>query len=460
MKEMDKILRNKLGNLDISVPDDVWAGIERSLDSNQRAGKRLMFYRYAAAIAALAIVGSSFLYIFNKKDTTVKLVETTVQNTPAGNTVKENIIIKENKQDIKKENIIAQTQKPQIEAINKENIIVNPIAAIESTELQADEKKQDLLKFEKLNSLIISLHTSKNNLAIVHVVENRVIPDLYYISDESLLLAVNTANKAKQERSKWMIGGEFSPLYSYRHITETQNGKDAAYYNELENPVLTYSGGVHVQYSALKRLTVQTGVYYSSMGQSIDYLGVYANNIYDMIPADYQDRYINSYSIENSAGNIEFNSKHVFIDNKSARVNNLSSNKGYLDINNPVYSDLSATIEQNLKYLEIPLILRYKIIDKIIDVNLIGGLGANFLIENNVYLKYSGVKEDIGHTQGVNKVNYSGNIGFGIDYPLTKQLNFRLEPSFRYYLNPVSSSDVVESHPYTMGLFTGICYSF
>lgn len=460
MTEMDNIVRNKLNNLEITVPDDVWFGIEKGLDIT-RTNKRFLFYKYAAAVAAFAIIGSTIFYFFTKKDVLLNQPEMVVENTIKHQTKEKTKINSENISDRKKKTVIAQsenfTQKQEKDLSEQTEILQNQSVV---KEIKREEKFLLAANYEKLYPFVPELKRAENGLEIVLKENVTAIPDLNYLPEVDLIYALNNDVKVTKDKSKWAVGGEFSPLYSYRHITGTQNGKDADYYNELENPVLTYSGGVHVQYNALKRLTIQTGVYYSSIGQSIDYVGVYANSVYDMVPEEYRDRYINSYNIENSTGNITFNTKYVFIDNKSARVNNLSDNKGFLDINNPVYNDLNASIEQNLKYLEVPLILRYKLIDKIIDINIIGGFSANFLVENNVYIEFSGVKEDIGHTQGINNINYSGNIGFGVDYPLTKQLNFRLEPTFRYYLNPVSSENTVESHPYTMGLFTGICYSF
>jgi len=465
---MDKILKNKLNNIEISVPDDVWTGIEKRLDANYSAKRSFIIYKFAAAIAALAIIGSSVFYFFMKGEVIQTPSEIISENITQNNTIEQNILVVEKPHEIQKEQTVAQTKKINGNQVNeayiksKKNIQKlaehNPQFEVE------DEEKNEIItdypEYEKMNPLILALTISKKELNIITTENKNALPDLILVSDEELVYAVNTVSKVSENNRKWVIGGEFSPLYSYRYITETQNGKDADYYNELERPILTYSGGVNVQYNAFKRLTVQTGIYYSSIGQSIGYVGVYENNIYDMVPAEYQDRYISSYNIENSTGSIEFSSKYIFVDNKSSRVYNLSQDKGFVDVDNPIYNDLNANIEQNLKYIEVPVFLRYKLIDKIIDVNIMGGIGANFLLENNVYINYSGVKEDIGHTKGVNRINYSGSIGIGVDYPMSKQLFFRLEPTFKYYINPISNNSAVESHPYTMGLFTGIYYSF
>jgi hypothetical protein len=199
------------------------------------------------------------------------------------------------------------------------------------------------------------------------------------------------------------------------------------------------------------------------MGQDMEHISVYANNIYNLIDVEYRDRYINTYNIVNSAGEINFNSPLVYFDETAtARVINLSDtkNKGSYDLSDPIFNKLNASIRQSFEYIEVPLIIRYKIIDKIVDINLIGGLGANFLVGNNVYLMYENSKDVIGKTNGVNDINYSGSLGFGLEYPMLNSVNILIEPSIKYYLNPINANSSVESHPYSIGIYTGVSYSF
>ncbi|MDK2979483.1 MAG: hypothetical protein PWP52_2197, partial [Bacteroidales bacterium] len=134
--------------------------------------------------------------------------------------------------------------------------------------------------------------------------------------------------------------------------------------------------------------------------------------------------------------------------------------KSSYDLSNPIFNKLNANIRQSFEYIEVPLIIRYKIIDKIIDINLIGGVGANFLVGNNVYLMYENSKDVIGKTNGVNDINYSGSLGFGLEYPILNSVNILIEPSIKYYLNPINANSAVESHPYSIGIYTGVSYSF
>ena len=49
-----------------------------------------------------------------------------------------------------------------------------------------------------------------------------------------------------------------------------------------------------------------------------------------------------------------------------------------------------------------------KVFDRVVDFNIIGGIGANFLIGNDVILSYANTREVIGETKGINRfVNHS-----------------------------------------------------
>jgi len=106
------------------------------------------------------------------------------------------------------------------------------------------------------------------------------------------------------------------------------------------------------------------------------------------------------------------------------------------------------------------MILRYKLIDRKLGFNLLGGMSTNFLVGSNVYFQEDGTKEKIGKTTDIKTVNYSSIIGFGVDYAISKRLNINFEPTFRYYLNSINISSSINSHPYSMGIFTGISYYF
>jgi hypothetical protein len=118
------------------------------------------------------------------------------------------------------------------------------------------------------------------------------------------------------------------------------------------------------------------------------------------------------------------------------------------------------SVEQLFDYLEIPLTVKYKIIDRKLDFSFSGGLVTNFLVGNVVKLEQNGETIRFGKTDEINQINYLGTIGLGFEYPLVSGFAISLEPRLRYYLNPIDKSPNINVHPYSFGFFAGISYHF
>jgi hypothetical protein len=458
LKNIDIIYRKELRNYSQSAPEDVWGNIEQELNK-QKSKNYLSFYKIAAAIISLTLIGSIYLYtnrdgnlknnsIAQDQSTNEIVTKTEKKDLISLNDKEENIFVKDEneKKEISSEILIADNRPEKKEAYQEKNEIDVENFKRESTGLSRIEPYPILLAFESSEKEIIDNRNQKAKSLI------NSIPDF-----NNAIALDNFSDQPTKNDNKWAFGGEFSPLYSYRHVSETPNKE---FYDEVESPVISYSGGLNFQYKPLKRLSVQIGVYYSTMGQALDNMSVYENSALGLVPDEYKDRYINDYTLENSTGGITLNSAYVFVDERANRVSNLTNSKSKIDISNPVFNNLEAEIQQNFQYIEVPFLLRYKLIDKIIDVNFVGGLGANFLIGNNVYLVYGDSKESIGYTEGVRDINYNGTLGLGFEYPLLNRINIRFEPSIKYYLNEINPTSTIESHPYSFGFYTGINYSF
>ena len=99
-------------------------------------------------------------------------------------------------------------------------------------------------------------------------------------------------------------------------------------------------------------------------------------------------------------------------------------------------------------------------IDRKIDINLIGGMSYNFMLNNSVYALQDDGRYPVGTTEGLNAVSLSSSLGMGMEYKLSQNLSLNLEPTFRYYLNPFNSAKTTGLHPYSLGIFSGIAYKF
>ena len=98
--------------------------------------------------------------------------------------------------------------------------------------------------------------------------------------------------------------------------------------------------------------------------------------------------------------------------------------------------------------------------DKKLDIDLSSGLWANFLIGNKAIATDNQYFNAEGVTQNINSVSYSGSLSVGFGYPISQNLDLNFEPFFKYYLTPINTNPETSVHPYSMGILSGVRYSF
>ena len=253
---------------------------------------------------------------------------------------------------------------------------------------------------------------------------------------------------------RWSIGALASPTY-YSSFS-TGNNELSNQLTDAEQSIISYSGGVAVSYKLNKRFSIQTGLYYSSIGQEIDGINSFGGfQKYDYTKGDY------NFAVLTTSGTVYINNADVFLiaTGPGERVLTAYTNDVF-DPNKANLQYISNTLTQNFSFLELPVVLRYKIVDKAIDLNLIGGVSYNMIVNNSVYTTIDGSKYPLGKTEGLNLLNLSSSIGMGMEYSFTKKMSLNLEPTFRYYLNPFNGSAGSTIHPYSFGVFSGISYRF
>ncbi|HBY67528.1 MAG TPA: hypothetical protein DEG69_07095, partial [Flavobacteriaceae bacterium] len=96
----------------------------------------------------------------------------------------------------------------------------------------------------------------------------------------------------------------------------------------------------------------------------------------------------------------------------------------------------NAQIIQDISYYEVPLELKYAIVNNRFGVNMIGGLSTLFLGNNEISVEDGGFRSVLGEANNLNQVSFTTNVGVGFDYKISKRLKFNVEPMFKYQLNP------------------------
>jgi hypothetical protein len=254
--------------------------------------------------------------------------------------------------------------------------------------------------------------------------------------------------------SRWTVGAAVSPLYSYRDAASVSMPAGTA-----ESGILSYSTGVHVSYRRNSRLAIETGVYYNKTGLSIGAPGirVFSKRLdYMNYGTGSQEALITT--ISNTVGNIVAYSGDIYMN--GYKINAENGPAAYDNMVPSMVESSESGIQQHLDYLEVPFNLRYSVIDRTIELQLVGGISTNFLVGNYVTADGASGPEDIGYLSNINKFNYSGNAGLGMIYHMGGKLSLMVEPRFRYFLNSVNDSSLPATRPYSIGLYTGLNFTF
>jgi hypothetical protein len=244
-------------------------------------------------------------------------------------------------------------------------------------------------------------------------------------------------NKAIAQ-GRWSAGPSVAPVY-FNGMGEGSPVHPIFVPNSKSGDV-NLSYGLAVSYKINKKLSVKTGIH------KVDY-GYNTNDVEF------------SSSLESFAGgqlsNIDYSSTSRNIIVESKADNTFTASKETL-AQDP---SLDGIMAQQLGYLEVPIELNYALLDNKFGINLIGGLSSLFLMDNAVTLTSGELIAEMGEANNVNDVNFSTNVGFGLNYKFTPKIQFNVEPIFKYQLNTFSETSG-NFKPFTIGIYSGLHFKF
>jgi hypothetical protein len=432
---IDLLFRNGLKDYEVLPPAGVWEGIHPVVKIKSQP---VILLRVAAVITVLVTV--SLLTFKWSRD---------ISNLPSGDVMAFNIpessplisVPVDNHQYLPVRKSILVKNTPDI-LIEKDISAPQEIESISSPEQVTYVKETKSLSITDGESNRSSFLNPSNSTGGSQA--KIKYSDLQYFTD-------NTTTKPK---NRWSIAAMASPTY----LSSFNSGSDelSKELTASEQSLISYSGGVAFSYKISRRFSIQSGLYYSSLGQKVD--GI--NSFSGFQPYGTITKGDHNFEVLTANGTVYTNNPDVFLSaNGAGRIVTAYTN----DVFDPKKASLqpvSTSLDQNFKYLELPVILKYKLIDKTIGINLIGGLSYNLLVSNSVSTTVDGNRYSIGNTHGLNPLTLSSSLGMGMEYNLSTKLSLNLEPTFRYYLNPFSVSTGSYIHPYSFGIFSGVSYKF
>ena len=254
---------------------------------------------------------------------------------------------------------------------------------------------------------------------------------------EELLNEKEKKTSKEPKLNRWQLSSNVAPIY----FSSTSNGSplDSELKNNSKSYKTNFSYGLGVNYAVNKKIKVRTGINTVSLNYDTNDVlisqNVYAKTLDHVKP--------------NSTGSL------IQIESKNSSAGGLTE----LTTSGNAVKKFNSVVNQQIGYLEIPLELSYKLVDKKFGIDVIGGVSTLLLNQNEVSVISSGVQMNIGEANNLNDIHFSTNVGLGFKYGFFKNFEARVEPVFKYQINTFIE-DSGDFKPYFFGLYSGVTFTF
>ncbi|MEZ4857273.1 MAG: outer membrane beta-barrel protein [Flavobacteriaceae bacterium] len=516
---IDDFFKEQLGSFEVSPSPEVWDAIKAKLKEEKEDRKVIPLWWKVGGVAALLAILLTVSGVFQSKEipNNAPIVEETIPKTEKDPLIKSDALIlkdtekktgdivsenkdpkKENGIDISEtinsnklknnaENSVTTAKKYQAnEPLTKEasvikNATVNDGVAVSSTSKTKQKISNEVIKEERWDDKIASKKEISNAVAKVEKTNSdklngekspsekeektTIIPslsedavakeenvekvekDLPSENKKSIFDAIEEDKEsiAKKEDEKsnsyWEITPNVGPVF-YNSI----NGGSSispAFADNAQSGNTNISYGVQVSYAISDKLSVRTGINNVNVGYTTGDVTL------AIAPTEVALKSIN-YTTEGKTVLTAFDKGAIEMlptdpTNPFSQVTQKSSSG-------------NAEITQSITYYEVPMELKYTLINKRFGVNMIGGFSTLFLGNNEISVSDGDFRSTLGEANNLNTMSFSTNIGLGFDYKISKRFKFNIEPIFKYQLNPYTST--VDFNPYYFGIYSGLSFKF
>ncbi|QAA82156.1 hypothetical protein EI546_10665 [Aequorivita sp. H23M31] len=503
-KNIDELFKEAFKNMEATPSPRVWENIQAKLKKEKRSRKIIpLWIKYGGIAALLALLFTIGNSVFNPNDPiTNAITNENIIDSVEGIDGNEDIIkskvpeapiaseqedIPQNSTPNNKENVIDfsndKREKSSIEKTSK-TAIASSVSDDNSKSLESDKEKHTnkhndktaiskaetnlaVNENEKTDNYIESekvvepfrrkegemLKDAEERIAITEGVnENSSVHEIKgdSINKKSLLDVIAENEKAdKQENSefenptprrRWMVTPNVAPVY----YSSLGNGSSIApdFTDNPQKGDVNMSYGLQVSYALSERLSLRTGMSNVDLSYSTS------------------DIIIGTGPVSLALSSVDYGSRQIVVTaiSKNSLTNGNAPSNEFGEISTKS-SGSDARLIQNLSYFEVPLELKYAVIDNRFGINLIGGISTLFLGNNEISVKSDNFSSVLGPANNLSDVSFSTNIGLGLDYKLSKAFVFNIEPMFKYQLNPYTDSSV-NFKPYYLGVYSGLSFKF
>ncbi len=452
---MDELFRSRLEGYAPEPPAQVWDNIRSAATSRRRPG-RMLYLRIAAAAAAVVLLFLGGRYLLTPPAALRPVAEqpapVAVPETRSAEAFRPAVIAPENQPVITPAApVVTLRQSGQKAPLTSPDIRSSAVSA----------EKSSRLRLAPLKNIDARLETASSAVGLQQK-QTQGIPVGQFTATERALIAANIATevRSKKEETAWKLGLRLAPGYS-SHVAShsSQYARNMTYSND--DPQTGVDAGIAVQFKTSKRWSVESGVYYAQSGEksgnSLRYLS--SPNADYAFDRQSSTKYLNTV-VNLSSGKVAMNSTAGVIrfsktppQTEFAALPELSSGAVSAMLTEGEFAQL-------FDFVEIPLLLRYRLVDSRFGVDMVGGVSAGIVVGNNVYMEGQFGREYVGKTEDISPLNLSGTVGVGMVYALGKHFSLSVEPRLNYYLNSINTDADIVYRPLRAGIYTGLTYEF
>ncbi len=247
---------------------------------------------------------------------------------------------------------------------------------------------------------------------------------------------------AENKTGKWSVGPSLAPVYFDATGDGSPVGPDFSSNSKSGNLNLSY--GLTVAYEVTKKIKIRSGIHRVDYGYSTNDV-VFSSTLQAVST--------------NKIANIDYtpNSETIIVQSKDNAKSSPTLTSKEIALNET--PSLEGEMLQQLGYIEVPLEINYAVLDKKFGIDLIGGVSSLFLVDNSVLLESDDLVTEVGKANNINSLNFSANVGMGLNYQFSPKIKINVEPVFKYQLNTFSNVSGT-FQPYTIGVYSGFSFRF
>lgn len=249
---------------------------------------------------------------------------------------------------------------------------------------------------------------------------------------EKPIIAIKTNKSKISKNSLFSVTLFYSPDFVSSKMDNEHHNFREEERNEIKNKEdirNTYSAGVLVDYNAGKKISIQSGLSFSSIATHIQPKTIYARS--------------------DEHGNINYRF------NCSAGYSYVSLPSGTRPSSEG--DSISALSSKNiLNYIILPLTVKYKVSKGKFSLSPGLGIALNFLEKGTIEAVIGSEKTNINRIEGISKMYLNSAISAAINYDLNKHIALNLTPAARFALTSINKDAPFKTYLNTYGLAAGL----